>query len=124
MKTDSGGTAMWCPRCKRITTCKAVPGASVTYDAGDYAQRRYHTDHDDLNWFQRGRRCLSCNFGFLTGEARLAFLFELVELRDALSDLKKNAETYAQQSKDAAASLDSLTKSLDVLRALKIYKDA
>lgn len=124
MKVSKGGTDMWCPKCNEITTCKAIPGASVTWDADDYAQRRYHTAHTDLNWFQRGRQCLSCEHRFLTGEARLQFLFELVELRDALTEIKQNAEQYVSESKKASRSLERLTKSLGVLQALRLYKEA
>ena len=49
---------------------------------------------------------------------------ELVELREALGDLKKNAEKYVKASKEAEASLHGLTESLQVLRALDIYKSS
>lgn len=124
MKTGSGGTDMWCPNCMSIMTCKAIPGASVTYNAGDYAQRWHHNKHPDLNWFQRGRECLVCGHKFLTGEMNLQYLFELAELRDALSEVKANAEAYASESQKAARSLNKLSESLKVLRALKIYKEA
>lgn len=114
---------MWCPNCKSITTCKAIPGASVTYSAGDYAQRWHHNTHSDLNWFQRGRECLVCEHTFLTGEMNLQYLFELAELRDALTEIKANAEAYAAESKKAAGSLNKLSESLKVLRALTIYKE-
>lgn len=51
-------------------------------------------------------------------------LDELVELREALADLKANAEDYIEQSDAAADSLTQLKESLDVLRALKVYRDA
>ena len=124
MKTSSGGTNMWCPNCKSIRTCRAVPGAQVTLDADDYAQRRYHSEHSDLNWFQRGRECLTCGFRFLTGEIRLRYLFELVELRNALADLKQNAEQYLEQSAEASATLNALNKSLGVLKALRLYQES
>lgn len=124
MKTGSGGTDMWCPECKSIMTCKAIPGASVTDRSRDHAQRWHHAQHADLNWFQRGRECLVCGHRFLTGEMNIDYLFELAELRDALSKVKANAEAYAAESKKAATSLNKLSDSLKVLRALKIYKDA
>lgn len=124
MKYGSGGTDMWCPQCKEIKTCRAIPGAQVSYNTGDYVQRRYHSTHQDLNWFQRGRECLSCKHKFLTGEMNLRYLFELAELRDSLSEIKTHAEAYAKESTKAAASLKKLTESLKVLRALKIYKEA
>ena len=122
MKTSKGGTDMYCPNCKTITTCKAVPAAQVTSDTADYAQRRYYTKHSDINFFQRGRECLSCGDDFVSAEVNLDFLEELVELRDALSAIKNNAEAYAKESAAASASLSKLSESLGVLRALKIYK--
>jgi hypothetical protein len=115
---------MYCPRCKEITTCKAIPGADVTHDARDYSQRKYYTKHSDIQFFQRGRKCLACDFKFQSGEVSLKFLEELVELRVALGDIKRNAETYTQQSAAAAESLEKLSQALGVLRALKVYKKA
>lgn len=77
---------------------------------------------NDIQWFRRGRECQHCGTQFLTSEVQETFLDELVELRDALGDLKKNAERYVGASKDAEASLHELTESLQVLRALQIYK--
>jgi hypothetical protein len=124
MKTGTGGTDMWCPSCKSIMTCKAIPGASVTERSRDHAQRWHHTTHSDLNWFQRGRECLICGHRFLTGEMNLDLLFELAELRDALSEVKANAEAYAGEAKRAANSLTKLSESLKVLRALRIYRES
>jgi hypothetical protein len=52
------------------------------------------------------------------------FVDELVELRDALAEIKSNAEAYVKQSKAAGKSLAKLTSALEVLRALKVYKKA
>ena len=52
----------------------------------------------------------------------IEFLEELVELRDALSSIKSNAESYIQESAAASQSLSKLSESLGVLRALKVYK--
>jgi len=49
-------------------------------------------------------------------------LDELVELRNALRDIKENAETYVKESERASKSLSKLGESLEVLRALKIYR--
>jgi len=54
----------------------------------------------------------------------LGFLQELIELRDALREIKANAETYTKQSSAAATSLSKLNESLGVLKALKLYKKA
>ncbi|MEK6707579.1 MAG: hypothetical protein AABY81_02035 [Pseudomonadota bacterium] len=122
MRVPKGGTDMHCPSCKKITTCKAVPAAQVTYDSSDYGQRRYYTKHSDIQFFQRGRECLSCGHEFVSAEVDHEFLEELVELRDALSAIKTNAEMYVKESAAASTSLTKLSESLGVLRALKVYK--
>jgi hypothetical protein len=114
-----GGTQMYCPRCESVEVCAAIPTTALGKEAG---QRWYRPDHDDIQWFRRGRECQTCGFAFLTSEVQEAFLDELVELRGALGDLKKNAERYAEASKEAEQTLHELTASLQVLRALKIYK--
>ena len=87
----------------------------MTLDPNDYGQRRYFSKHDDIQWFQRGRECLSCGHEFITGEVDTEFLGELVELRDALSAIKENAEDYVNEASAASKSLSELTKSLGVL---------
>jgi hypothetical protein len=124
MRESKGGTDMWCPSCKSITTCKAVPAAQVTYNPADYAQRKYYTSHSDIQFFQRGRECLSCGNGFVSAEVDLDFLEELVELRNALAAIKENAEAYVKESAAASKSLSKLSESLSVLRALKLYKSS
>lgn len=115
---------MYCPKCKSIAPCKAVPGAVVTSNTRDYNQRFHFSAHSDINFFQRGRECLGCGFRFLSGEVNLKFLTELIELRDALKTIKANAEAYKTQSLSASKSLSALSESLDILSALKMYKDA
>lgn len=122
MRIAKGGTDMWRPNCESISTCKAIPAAQVTFDAGDYAQRMHYEKHPDINFFQRGRECQSCGYSFVSAEVDLAFLEELVELRNALHSIKSDAESYVKESEAAAMSLGKLTKSLKVLRALKIYQ--
>ena len=120
----NGGTAMYCPQCQDITTCKAIPVPKITGDTADYSQRCVHAAHGDLNWFQRGRECLTCGHTFITSEVNTDFVFELVELRDALAEIKLHAEEYVRESKKASTSLSRLSDSLKVLRALRIYKSA
>jgi hypothetical protein len=81
-------------------------------------------EHQDLNWFQRGRRCNTCAFEFTTVEIEEKRLWELAELRDALAEIKANAEAYVAQSAAAKKTLGALNKSLGVLRALDLYKAA
>jgi hypothetical protein len=59
----------------------------------------------------------------LTAEVKEDFLNELVELREALAAIKEHAESYVEESRAAAESLSQLTASLEVLRALRIYKE-
>lgn len=118
----AGGTGMWCPSCKEVTACKAVPAAKVTGDVQDYNQRFYRADHKDIHFFKRGRQCLTCEKSWVTAELTAAHLEELVQLRDALADIKLNAESYLKESSAAEASLNKLQKSLVLLQALKIDK--
>lgn len=110
---------IYCPKCESIQVCKAINPSNIAAESG---QRWSRTDHTDINWFRRGRECLTCEHWFLTAELDEEFVTELVELRDALSEIKMNAEAYSEESAAAAASLEKLTQALSVLRALKIYK--
>ena len=122
MRRTGGGTKMWCPACEEIQVCKAIPVAEITSDPKDYAQRWHSTTHADIHWFQRGRECLECEHVFITAECLQVFLDELTELRDALSDIKVNAEKFVAENQKVAASLARLNSSLSVLKALKIYR--
>jgi hypothetical protein len=115
----NGGTKMYCPHCKDIAVCSAIPLSNVGESSG---QRKYMSKYPDINLFQRARRCNTCSEEFLTAEVDDRFLEELIELRDALKDLKVNAEKYIVESHRASRSLRGLAKSLKVLKALKIYK--
>lgn len=112
---------MWCPECDEIRVCKGISPTALGMESG---RRWYRVDHEDLRWFRRGRECLKCGHQWLTSELQEDFLEELVELRDALSDLKRNAEKYVASSEAAQESLAELTESLQVLRALKMYQEA
>ena len=74
--------------------------------------------------FRRVRLCQDCEQTFVTAEVDEDFLDELVELRNALSEIKGHAEQYSKESAAASKSLDRLSKSLSVLKALKVYKEA
>lgn len=119
MRNAQGGTKKWCPSCEKIQVCTAVNPSKIAYESG---QRWYKEDHQDINWFRRGLVCQSCNHEWLTAEVEENFLEELVELRDALSQIKVHAEAYAAESDKAANSLKKLGESLSVLRALKVYR--
>lgn len=120
-RVAQGGTQIWCPECEEVRVCAAVNPSTLGNPSG---QRWYKQRHVDIQWFRRGRICQTCGHQFLTAEVNEQFLDELVELRDALREIKSNAEAYVKQSSAAAKSLAKLSQSLSVLRALKIYKNA
>ena len=117
-----GGTQMYCVECKGIAVCAGVSPAQVTNDTDDYTQRMYFSQYSDIQFFQRGRICQTCGNSWVSAEVPLTFLEELTELRDALSEIKVNAEAYVKESSAASKSLAKLSESLQVMRALKLYK--
>ena len=119
-KVAKGGTDMYCPSCRKIRVCSSPSLSSIGETSG---QRWHHTEHSDLHWFRRARVCLTCHEEFVTAELNAKYLDELVELRNALADVKTKAEQFVSKSKSATKSLDALTKSLDTLRALKLYSE-
>lgn len=116
----AGGTQMYCPNCEKICVCRAIPLNEIGRKSG---QRWRMSDHPDINWFRRGRECLTCYKRFVTSEVNEKYINELVELRDALYDIKKHSEQYIGESKQASMTLEKLSESLGVLKALKIYKE-
>jgi len=123
VRVAKGGTDVWCPECREFTTCKGISAAEVTGDPDDRGQRKYFTEHPDIAFFQRGRRCLSCDHEFVTTEVEIGFLEELMQLRRALGDIKRNAERYTKEASAAERSLGELSKSLGVLKTLRIYRE-
>jgi hypothetical protein len=114
-----GGTKKWCPHCKSIQICTATNPSRFGERSG---QRWYKPEHPDLHFFRRALVCQTCYGTWLTAEIEESFLDELIELRDALSEIKGNAEAYIRESNRAARSLTKLTESLNILRALSIYR--
>ena len=111
-----GGTRMYCPECDEDTVCGARSPASL----GEIATQSVRSVNDPgLNWFQRGRECLTCGHTFITAEISEDFVFELIKLRDALKDIKMNASVYIKESESASGTLKNLAKSLSVLKALE-----
>lgn len=119
-RATQGGTKKWCPDCKSVQVCTAVNPSSLGYKSG---QRWYRRDHSDIQWFRRGLICQRCGKEWLTAELPEEFLDELVELRNALKEVKLNAESYIKEAESASARLNKLSTSLAVLRALKVYKN-
>jgi len=112
---------MWCPSCKKVTSCKSVYVRQIKENI-QTARRLYQKDHDDVQFYRRGRRCQNCDHGFLTAETREDFIDELVELRDTLAAIKNNIEQYITDSAKTTDSLNDLNVSLGKLRALEIYQ--
>jgi hypothetical protein len=121
VRTRQGGTKKWCPSCEAVRVCAAINPASIVREAG---QRWYRTDHVDIQWFRRGLVCQTCGEEWLTAELPEKLVEELAELREALTNIKENAEAYAAESKKASESLEKLSASLSVLRALESYKSS
>jgi hypothetical protein len=119
MKKREGGMNIYCPYCGGIQECKVIPASSIGLES---EQRWSRTDHTDIQWFRRVRKCLKCENVFITAEIDQDFLDELVALRNALRDIKVNAERYRKESATASKSLAKLSESLSVLRALDLYK--
>ena len=121
MKTQTGGTRMWCPNCNRITSCKSVYVRYVNQSAPT-ARQLCQRNHEDIKFYRRGRECLSCRTGFMTAEASEDLLAELVELRNTLAAIKRDTEQYIADAEKTSKSLGSLNESLGKLRALKAYQ--
>ncbi|HMU14443.1 MAG: hypothetical protein JST41_02480 [Bacteroidetes bacterium] len=75
----------------------------------------------DIRFFKRMLLCNKCGNTWLTAEVPEKFINELVELRDALRDIKANAGSYLDGSKKSDASSTELRESHSVLQALKIH---
>ena len=113
-----GGTLKYCPNCATIRVCTAVNPGPIAQRSGQRWQMKAHAD---LQWFRRALICQTCNVQWLTAEINENLLTELVQLRDALKDIKLHTEAYVSEAGKAAKSLEKLSQSLKVLRALKMY---
>jgi hypothetical protein len=119
MKVAQGGTQKWCPNCKAVQVCTAVNPSQIGEEVG---QRWHFEGHSDIQWFRRGLICKRCNHEWLSAEVPEDFIDELIELREALKEIKLHSESYAKESARASKSLAKLSASLNVLRALKLYR--
>lgn len=106
---------LWCPNCADIHPCRSVSPSYVGEDSGN---RFYREDAEDVRYFRRFRECTNCGDHFETSEVEAKFLDELITLRSALADLKRNASDYEADAKKAASKLRRLGKSLAVLKVL------
>ena len=113
MRKETGGTQKYCPFCTVVRVCRAKTSGP---------QRWYNPTHTDIQWFKRDLECQTCENKFTTIELDEDFLDELLQLRDALGDIKLNAEQYLKEASAASKSLEKLSTALSVLRALDLYK--
>lgn len=108
-----GGTQKWCPNCRVWREVQRVETSSLGEGSGQY---RSMTAYEDIQFFRRGQRCLSCNDTWISAEVPLGLIHELVRLRLDRSRIKEDAEAFSQESKVAAKSLAKLSKFLGDLR--------
>lgn len=109
-------TQIYCPNCEEIHPCWSENPASHGYES---TRRFYRPAHPDVNWFRRIRVCENCGEVFPTVEIQESFLDELVQLREALAEIKANAAEFERDIKQSTKTLTALSKSLKVLRALE-----
>lgn len=118
MRREKGGTDMWCPRCRKIRTCEATSSANLSgsHLSGTYyferKQQLQSPEYRDINWFQRGRICLECDYNFVTIELEYEFLTELIKHRKNFSYLEKRIRELISESKKLS---ESQTKLLETL---------
>lgn len=74
----------------------------------------------NIQWFQRVLECLTGRNRFNTAELEENFLQELIKLRDALGDLKLNAEEYLKEANAASKTLEKVSNAMSVLRAVRL----
>ena len=87
----NGGTKIHCPKCKAIKICTVVPLYQLKKPKARNWRRE---DHNDIQWFRRGRRCTVCGHQFLSAELSEKFVEELVKGRQLLA--KKNRQVVAR----------------------------
>ncbi len=108
-------TILWCPNCEECRPCRSLNPSDVGEDSG---HTFYKVDHEDLQYFRRFRRCVEYGHDFETVEMEVKFLDELVKLRTSLAGIKLNAAAYEEDAKKTAETLDKLSTSLAVSKAL------
>ena len=82
-------------------------------------QLKMSCQYSDLQWFKRGRECLSCNDVFTTMEIDDSKIYELIKLRDELSRIKCAADDL-EFGDTALGQLQSLQVFLQDLQKLQI----
>jgi hypothetical protein len=117
---SSGLDIVFCPRCETLAGCRVVTDGPQSDPPGNY----HSTESPDLQWLRRVRECRECGNRFVTAELGEDFIDELVRLRTALADFKRDAELYVAQSQATSESLSRLTRSMGALRSLKVNEAA
>lgn len=118
-KTAKDGTDQYCPKCKRITTCKALPPSALGSKQGQRLGMRHHSD---IQWFRRVRKCNTCNHTFYTAEIQEAFLDELRELRSKLNTIKARIQSYQKIAITTSNAVEELRSSLDSIESIDLFE--
>jgi hypothetical protein len=114
MKTRTGGTAMYCPGCKKITSCGKF---------GTDKQRLRFEGHPDFHFFQRRRKCRSCGHKFVTGEVDMKLLYELTRSRDLLDEMTKHAEEADERVRESRKVSELLRKLSESWSSLQVHRE-
>ena len=97
-----GGTAIYCPSCKTITTCESLDYENFSKKS---VRRFYSSEVNNVNWYARARKCRSCFFTFETVEIPKEILSEFLSLKRKTIENQTATEELAKTGK-----LISLTK--------------
>ncbi len=105
----TGGPNMWCPNCKKVTNCKAMP----LYKFGKSSSRNWRINsNSDIIWFRRIRQCQECNESFTSAETEEALLSELFELRTRVASKNKESVSKALHNSPWLKGTDEIPRSL------------
>ena len=75
----TGGTQIYCPCCKGIQICAAIPLSSLGEESIQHCRR---TGYETVHFFRRARKCQTCYETFITAELDENLLNELVRLKE------------------------------------------
>ena len=95
MRNKQGGTQKWCPECKAVRVVRGLPPSTFCWDTPN--QRVYRREYEDIHYFRRGQQCRTCYHCWVSAEVPVDLINELIELRNELRDIKKNAEAHPKE---------------------------
>lgn len=95
MSNYQGGTLKRCPKCKDYRVVRSLPPSCR---APIPSQRVCRPEYEDIHYFRRGQQCQTCWHIWLSAEVPETLIHELIELRNALRDIKKNTEAQSEES--------------------------